>query len=285
MLIELYRNIFKDAPDVIKKGDVEKILDLTFKNLKEDVIPSFEELSKVNPDGFNKSILLLLAKSLKGKNGQEVARSYLEVLVNLVKEEANIKATLKNLPESIPTNFLTTKKASIIAMVSNLTSFALISLDVAILLVTKSNDNDFSKDNYKDMNANVGTATTLLFYVRDIKGFINTISKADDEININEENNSIEAVLKSKGGIPLIPSLGFSFIGKISYNIRTWLVEVELTKFELLKQKKNYLLKKLLEIENELSNNPDDVRLKKAKDVFIIEIEKLTYKINKISSN
>lgn len=283
MLLDLIKNMLKGSPEVIKKSDVEKILDLTFKGLKEDVLPVFQELAKLKPEAFNKNMLLLLSKSLKGKDGVGVANSYITTINNLIKEENNVRATLKYLPENIPTHFITSKKASTISLISNLASFVFISMDMAILLVSKATDTDFSKENYKNMNSNIETINTLIYFVNDTRGFLNSLTKADDEININEENNSIEAILKSKSGIPLLPNLGFAFIGKISYNIRTWLVEREIAKYELLKQKKNYLLKKILEIENELSNNPEDVRLKKAKDVYIIEIEKLTYKINKLA--
>ena len=45
-------------------------------------------------------------------------------------------------------------------------------------------------------------------------------------------------------------------------------------KYDSLKLKKQYLLKRLLEIEGKLSNSPEDVKLKKAKEVYVNEIEK-----------
>ena len=80
-------------------------------------------------------------------------------------------------------------------------------------------------------------------------------------------------------------TLGFAFIGKAIYTVRIWLVENELEKFEILKSKKHYLMKKLMELENQINNAPDDVKLKRAKEVYVAEIEKLTYKINKIANS
>jgi hypothetical protein len=53
MLLDLIKNMLKGSPEVIKKSDVEKILDLTFKGLKEDVLPVFQELAKLKPEAFN----------------------------------------------------------------------------------------------------------------------------------------------------------------------------------------------------------------------------------------
>ena len=44
-------------------------------------------------------------------------------------------------------------------------------------------------------------------------------------------------------------------------------------------------MKKLMELENQINNAPDDVKLKRAKEVYVAEIEKLTYKINKIANS
>ena len=78
--------------------------------------------------------------------------------------------------------------------------------------------------------------------------------------------------------------MNFSFIGKVAYNIGTWLVDREMKKYDSLKLKKQYLLKRLLEIEGKLSNSPEDVKLKKAKEVYVNEIEKTNYAILKIET-
>lgn len=78
--------------------------------------------------------------------------------------------------------------------------------------------------------------------------------------------------------------MGFAFVGRVIYNIRTWLVDREIKKYEMLKVKKQYLLKKLLEIENLASNSPEDMKLKRAKEVYISEIEKINFNILKIET-
>ena len=284
-LLDSLKSFLKGSDDIIKKSDIEKTMELAFKGLKEDVIPSYQELLKMNPEVYNKSVTLILSKSLKGKTGTEILQNILKQTEYILKNENDIRKVVKSLPENIPTNYITSKKASIISLVSVLASYSLTTIDTGILFVTKPNEKDFSKATYENMNASMNALPNLSIFINDLQGFFKSLEKADDELNINEDNASLESVLRGKGGLPVIPNLGFAFIGKAIYTVRIWLVENELEKFEILKSKKHYLMKKLMEIENQINNAPDDVKLKRAKEVYVAEIEKLTYKINKIANS
>lgn len=281
----LKKMLHLDKSNVIHKAAVEKILDMTFKSLKDEVLPSYLELAKANQIGFNPAVKVILENTLKVKSSKDQTVTLTNVIKDLIKNESVIRELVKGMPESIPTNYITAKNALALSLVSSVCSFTLSSLDIAIMMVTKQNEKDFSDSVMTQMSNSLSSLPSLLNYVKNIKKTISDIGKADDEININDDNVRLEAILKSKAGLPDIPNLGFAFIGRIAYTIGTWLVDIEMKNYEALKQKKAYLLKRLLEIENEANNAPDDARLKRAKEVYIEEIEKTNYKILKIENS
>ena len=276
ILESLKKLVNLNGTNVIHKAAVEKILDMTFKNLEKEVLPSFLELSKANPKVFQ--------SVTKQKGGNDQAKYFINVIKDLQKNEEAIRKAVKDLPEHIPTKFITSKKASTLSIVSTVGSFALCSLDIAILMVSDADGNDFSPSITTQMNNSFAGIGPILEFIKNVKAHIQNLDKTDDEININDDNIRLESILKSNGGLPDIPNMNFSFIGKVAYNIGTWLVDREMKKYDSLKLKKQYLLKRLLEIEGKLSNSPEDVKLKKAKEVYVNEIEKTNYAILKIET-
>ena len=273
-----------DGTNSIHKAAVEKVLDMTYKNLEKEVLPSFIELSKVDGRAFNPGVGAVLTTVTKFKTGKDQALYFSNVVKDILKNEDIVRKAVKELPEHIPTKFITTRKASTLSLVATISSFALSSLDVAILMVAKTDGNDFSPAVLTQMNNSLSHMGQLLDFVKNIKTFVANLSKTDDDININDDNIRLESILKSKGGLPELPNMNFSFIGRVAYSIGTWLVDREMRKYDALKLKKQYLLKRLLEIEGKLNNSPDDATLIKAKDVYVNEIEKINYKILKIEN-
>jgi hypothetical protein len=284
MSLDFLRSLVKSTgKDIIHKAAVEKIMDITFKNLKEEVLPSFSELLKVKPEHFNETVKLVMEKSLKKKDSKEQVKEYINIINFVLKNEKDIRNVYKDMPEHLPIKYISTKKAHMLSILTTVTSFTLSSLDIAILMVTKDTS-DFSNSVITQMNSSMNSMVNLIPYIRDLYVHMGYLVSADDEININDDNIRLETILKSKGGLPEIPNMGFAFVGRAIYNIRTWLVDREIKKYEMLKVKKQYLLKKLLEIENLASNSPEDMKLKRAKEVYISEIEKINFNILKIET-
>ena len=85
MSLDFLRSLVKSTgKDIIHKAAVEKIMDITFKNLKEEVLPSFSELLKVKPEHFNETVKLVMEKSLKKKDSKEQVKEYINI-INFVK--------------------------------------------------------------------------------------------------------------------------------------------------------------------------------------------------------
>lgn len=281
MIIDYLKKFLSNKPDIINKADVEKIFNLALKGLREDVRPMLEELLKAKVEVFDKNLLLILNRSLIGKTPSDVIKSYISVVDRILKNEANIKKLISTLPESITTKSSTAKKAGILSLIENISTFALMSGDIGIIL-TMNTGKDFPAKVVEDMRKNLITINSLIISLNDIDGSIKGLEKANDDININEDNVALENILKTKGELNFsTPSLVPS-IPKMIYNLRTWRIDVELEKYELLKIKRKYLLKRLMEIDAELSKSPEDVTLKKAKDVYVKEITKISFTIERI---
>ena len=91
MSLDFLRSLVKSTgKDIIHKAAVEKIMDITFKNLKEEVLPSFSELLKVKPEHFNETVKLVMEKSLKKKDSKEQVKEYINIIIFVLKKEKDI---------------------------------------------------------------------------------------------------------------------------------------------------------------------------------------------------
>ena len=284
MILDYLKKFLSNKPDIIQKSNVEKILNLSIKGLREDVRPVLEELLKMKVEAFDKNLVIILNRSLIGKTPQDIVKSYISVVDKIIKNETNIKKLISSLPENITTKNITTKKSGILSLIENINTFTLMSGDIGIIL-TINTGKDFPAKVYEDMKKNLVNLNNLILNLNDIDSSIKGLEKANDDININEDNVALENILKAKGEANF-PVLGFlPNIPKMIYNLRTWNVDRELNNYELLKIKRQYLLKRLMEIDAELSKSPEDVALKKAKDVYIKEITKISFTIERIEQN
>lgn len=284
MILDYLKKFLSNKPDIIQKSNVEKILNLSIKGLREDVRPVLEELLKMKVEAFDKNLVIILNRSLIGKTPQDIVKSYISVIDKIIKNETNIKKLISSLPENITTKNITTKKSGILSLIENINTFTLMSGDIGIIL-TINTGKDFPAKVYEDMKKNLVNLNNLILNLNDIDSSIKGLEKANDDININEDNVALENILKAKGEANF-PVLGFlPNIPKMIYNLRTWNVDRELNNYELLKIKRQYLLKRLMEIDAELSKSPEDVALKKAKDVYIKEITKISFTIERIEQN
>lgn len=284
MILDYLKKFLTNKPDIIHKSDLEKILNLSIKGLREDVRPILEELLKCKVDAFDKNLTIILNRSLIGKTPQDIIKSYINVVDRIIKNETGVKKLISTLPENITTRSITTKKSGILSLIENINTFTLMSGDIGLIL-TIGTGKDFPAKVVDDMKKNLVTINSLIMVLNDIEGSIKGLEKANDDININEDNVALENILKAKGEANFTV-LGFlPNIPKMIYNLRTWNVDEELKKYELLKIKRQYLLKRLMEIDAELSKSPEDVALKKAKDVYIKEITKISFTIERIEQN
>lgn len=284
MIIDYLKKFLANKPDVIHKSELEKILSLAIKGLREDVRPVLEELLKMKVEAFDKNLTIILNRSLIGKTPHDIIKSYISVVDKILKQESNVRKLISSLPENITTRSITTKKSGILSLIENINTFTLMSGDIGIIL-TLNTGKDFPSKVVEDMRKNLLAINSLILVLNDIEVSIKGLEKANDDININEDNVALENILKSKGEANF-PVLGFMpNIPKMIYNLRTWNVDRELNNYELLKIKRQYLLKRLMEIDSELNKSPEDIALKKAKDVFIKEINKVSFSIERIEQN
>ncbi len=281
MVLDYLKKFLTNKPDIIHKSELEKIFNLSLKGLREDVKPVLEELLKCKVEAFDKNLMLILNRSLIGKTPHDIIKSYISVVDKILKQEPNIKKLISSLPENITTKSITTKKSGILSLIENINTFTLMSGDVGIML-TLNTGKDFPAKVIEDMKKNLISINSLILVLNDIEVSIKGLEKANDDININEDNVALENILKAKGEANF-PVVGFMpNVPKMIYNLRTWNVDRELEKYELLKIKRQYLLKRLMEIDAELNKSPEDVALKKAKDVFVKEINKVSFTIERI---
>ena len=119
---------------------------------------------------------------------------------------------------------------------------------------------------------------SILMFISNIDNELSIINKIDNNIIINEDNKSSRTLLGDTK-LNFMPS---NDLIQTIYSIRVWLVDREIKKYELLKEKKALLELRVLELKKKLAGDPTDTKILKAIDVYTEKIEETEFRIKKI---
>jgi len=269
-------------PRVIEKGDVEDLLTAMMSEGSTSTLSALQELSKLDDKAFNiKAMNLLYGKLGNARKPGEVIKELIKINENLFKKENGIRTLIAELPEIITTKHTTTKVASVLNMINDISTFINYQLDFFYLMVlTAGNENEYSDSKLKEMWAAAPTYGSLLLFISTIDSELAIIGNLDNTIIINEDNKSARSLL-GDNTMNFIPKNDLILT---IYSVRVWLVDREIKKYELLKEKKSLLELRVLELKKKLSGDPTDTQIMKAIDVYIEKIEETEFKIKKIEN-
>lgn len=269
-------------PRTIEKSELEDLLNTMMAEGRDNTLESLAVLKSLDDKAFNKkAISFLYGKLGRARTPSEVITQLTKVNNELFSKEHTIKKMLEDLPEVIITTQMTTKVSSIVSMVNDLSTFINFQMDFFYLLVNdKDNEDDYSNKKIKSMWEGVPAYISILLFVINIENELTSLNNLDNYVIINEDNKMSKALLSDSGHMNLPEN---NLIDTI-YAIRIWFVDMEIKKYQILKEKKSLLEVKVLDLKKRLANDPTDVKLKRAISVFIEDIEKTEYRIKKIES-
>ncbi len=269
-------------PRTIEKAELEDLVTAMMSEGRDTIIDTLNELSKLEDKAFNtKAMNLLYGRLGRARNPKDAIKELIKINENLFKKENDLKMLLKDVPDIITTKYTTTKVASICNAINDISTFINYQLDFLYLAVlTDNNENEYSDTKLKEMWKSAPSFISILTFIANIDNELSIINKIDNTIIINEDNKTSRSLL-GNNKINFLPN---NDLIQTIYSIRVWLVDREIKKYELLKEKKALLELRILELKKKLAGDPQDTSIMKAIDIYTEKIEETEYRIKKIES-
>jgi len=286
-------NYVKNTFHTIKKEDVVKNLDDIATAIKEEVIPTLDvviknsDLEVINKSKYVKS--LMITSGIKAKDGRDLFVKIKGIVTNINKSLSNLESlVLDELPDVVSDKTITVKDATILKTISDIGNITLFTGDVAYLILIDGNvDNtEFPKKKINDIIDNIPTYGNMLkVYGSNFNKTLENIKKLPDTLLVldNKKANMLEKIVSKNAKLIDIPNSS-NFNYNPIYHVRMWLVDVEMLKYERLKDKKKLIELKIMELKLKAKNESND-KLTKQIEYYEEKLAKIDYKISKIEEN
>lgn len=264
-MIESLRHLFKDlSSGHLKKGNVTQTLDYTIDNIKNNIIPIIDSLTS------NRNIGVLKSNQRLSKFGKDVdfkgsnPYNILENLSNFFHRAVNKSGELQDninryLSATLSSKAVTARDATILRIVSDLSSVSLYTLDFLYLCLLGNNKSNFPNAHNKTVEEGyINYCSLIRTYNKDLEKNISTIKEVSlENINFESDNAILDSMLGNTGKLLNLPVKGF--VGNPFYHFRMWLVDREHKKYEANKEKKRLLELRLLALQAEKDKSGVDL--------------------------
>ena len=279
----------KSINGVIKKADVLKTAEFTFNALKESVSPALQSiLDNGELKGIKDSKELVhfaSAVDLKHRSGTDVIARLKTFVDTVIRHEDDVYNLIKNdLCPNVTNKLFSLKDIAIVKLVDDLTGLSSFILDIAYIGMVDKSKTVFPKTKFTTVNENYTSfSTTYNIYSEDFGKYVKGIKTLSSEhVEINEGLGTMFAAFMSKASKGFrVPGMS-GFNGNPIYHVRMWLVDRDVRKYEALKEKKQLIELKLLDLKNEQAKTHDP-RLEKQIQYFEDKISSIEYDISKIT--
>jgi len=291
---EALRELILGLNHTVKQSDVHEQFNNTLLAINNEVMPglkSMNDLIKLDnikiadlPEFgmFNK------ASEIKAKDLKGLVAGITKILTIMEKESNDVTGLIeKELPELISRDIITVKQATILNIVNNYNSVALYTLDLLMYLVTLSDvkinhvSNDMVKPKVQEIRVNMVKYANILKFFANTKNISKTVSKlSNDRVIADGKDNGTLSVINPSGLTMKISG----FIGNPIYHVKMWLVDRQMNRYEVLKEKKRLLELKIMDLKSR-SAGENNAKLEKSIQYYEDKLSNVEYKMRKVEEN
>lgn len=287
-------NALRGAKKTYDLNDLLSLLDSTSSTLKGDVVPSLDILRKVYIENGNTFDLapklerINKYSDLDAKTPAAMCKELTDIINDVLKEISELKKLSEDNFDNIITKAMNARQAAIVYTISSINSFALYSMDIILYSAEElieatvdgyEIDNEiYGKERLRYLNDGILTFSSQIKSFEDVEDIVKSLSKVATIEVVDDDSISdmLDKRIKKSGSSPKLPKSGFS--GSPIYSIRMWLVDKDIEKYKVQKQKKELLELKLLELKS-LQGDEHNEKLSKQISFYEDEISKLEYSI------
>ena len=274
----------------LNKKAVLKSKTFLFNSLENEVLPALDVFISSNIKALSKNKFLSNSFSLMGiksSNSLDGVKELRDMFQDIMSYEQKMDKLILNMNNVLLDKNTSLKDGTIVRVIEDLTFMSLYVLDFLYYSILDESDTNFTKKKIEVIKNELPEFIKLVkYYNRNIKNILDEILELPDvpvSISQTDSSSMLDTFLKKIKKISFIPTAN-GFVGNPIYHFRMWLVDREIRKYEALKDRKEALELRLMELRYQESGSTDE-NIKERIAYFEEKISKIEYEIAKIEKD
>lgn len=271
----------------LNKKAVLKSKTFLFNSLENEVLPALDVFISSNIKALSKNKFLSNSFSLMGiksSNSLDGVKELRDMFQDIMSYEQKIDKLILNMNNVLLDKNTSLRDGTIVRVIEDLTFMSLYVLDFLYYSILDESDTNFTKMKIEVIKNELPEFIKLVkYYNKNIKNILDEILELPDvpvSISQTDSSSMLDTFLKKIKKISFIPTTN-GFVGNPIYHFRMWLVDREIRKYEALKDRKEALELRLMELRYQESGSTDE-NIKERIAYFEEKISKIEYEIAKI---
>ena len=271
----------------LNKKAVLKSKTFLFNSLENEVLPALDVFISSNIKALSKNKFLSNSFSLMGiksSNSLDGVKELRNMFQDIMSYEQKMDKLILNMNNVLLDKNTSLKDGTLVRVIEDLTFMSLYVLDFLYYSILDESDTNFTKMKIEVIKNELPEFIKLVkYYNKNIKNILDEILELPDvpvSISQTDSSSMLDTFLKKIKKISFIPTAN-GFVGNPIYHFRMWLVDREIRKYEALKDRKEALELRLMELRYQESGSTDE-NIKERIAYFEEKISKIEYEIAKI---
>ena len=274
----------------LNKKAVLKSKTFLFNSLENEVLPALDVFISSNIKELSKNKFLSNSFSLMGiksSNSLDGVKELRDMFQDIMSYEQKMDKLILNMNNVLLDKNTSLKDGTLVRVIEDLTFMSLYVLDFLYYSILDESDTNFTKMKIEVIKNELPEFIKLVkYYNKNIKNILDEILELPDvpvSISQTDSSSMLDTFLKKIKKISFIPTAN-GFVGNPIYHFRMWLVDREIRKYEALKDRKEALELRLMELRYQESGSTDE-NIKERIAYFEEKISKIEYEIAKIEKD
>lgn len=274
----------------LNKKAVLKSKTFLFNSLENEVLPALDVFISSNIKALSKNKFLSNSFSLMGiksSNSLDGVKELRDMFQDIMSYEQKMDKLILNMNNVLLDKNTSLKDGTLVRVIEDLTFMSLYVLDFLYYSILDESDTNFTKMKIEVIKNELPEFIKLVkYYNKNIKNILDEILELPDvpvSISQTDSSSMLDTFLKKIKKISFIPTAN-GFIGNPIYHFRMWLADREIRKYEALKDRKEALELRLMELRYQESGSTDE-NIKERITYFEEKISKIEYEIAKIEKD
>ena len=274
----------------LNKKAVLKSKTFLFNSLENEVLPALDVFISSNIKALSKNKFLSNSFSLMGiksSNSLDGVKELRNIFQDIMSYEQKMDKLILNMNNVLLDKNTSLKDGTLVRVIEDLTFMSLYVLDFLYYSILDESDTNFTKMKIEVIKNELPEFIKLVkYYNKYIKNILDEILELPDvpvSISQTDSSSMLDTFLKKIKKISFIPTAN-GFVGNPIYHFRMWLVDREIRKYEALKDRKEALELRLMELRYQESGSTDE-NIKERIAYFEEKISKIEYEIAKIEKD
>lgn len=274
----------------LNKKAVLKSKTFLFNSLENEVLPALDVFISSNIKALSKNKFLSNSFSLMGiksSNSLDGVKELRDMFQDIMSYEQKMDKLILNMNNVLLDKNTSLKDGTLVRVIEDLTFMSLYVLDFLYYSILDESDTNFTKMKIEVIKNELPEFIKLVkYYNKNIKNILDEILELPDvpvSISQTDSSSMLDTFLKKIKKISFIPTAN-GFVGNPIYHFRMWLVDREIRKYEALKDRKEALELRLMELRYQESGSTDE-NIKERIAYFEEKISKIEYEIAKIEKD